>query len=481
MKTKLVYLSLLTFWLSACSSDFLSVVPETERTGANFYKTAADFNTAVVGTYGTFKHAGLYGTGGGSLIWLGEVSTDNTEYGYTRTPVSAIGFEIEDLNYSLSNTFFRDAWLGHYQGIGRANGILDRIGSATFDAALRNQYEGEARFLRALFYFNLVRLFGDVQLITNEINDPYATAAITRSPAADVYALIVSDLVAAEEKLPTTITAANAGRASKWAAKSLLGKVYLTQNQHDKAAVKLKEVIDANVHSLMPTYAAVFSASTSFATNKEVILAVQYKTGQIGQGGGFYSLWTPFGALSPDFGVTGGPGDGVNKPTADLIAAYQPGDLRKAASVATAYTNPQGVAVNEAYPVKFKQTGIIRGESDVDYPILRYADVVLMYAEAMNEQSQTATALPLVNQIRKRAGLADLPVSTQAELRLALEQERRVEFAFESQRWFDLVRTGRYVPVMTAKKYPAKPFQVLYPIPQREIELNSKLTQNQGY
>jgi tetratricopeptide (TPR) repeat protein len=480
MKTKLFLLSFLTLLGSACS-DFLSVVPETERTVANFYKTGADYNTAVLGTYATFKHAGLYGTGGGSLIWLGEISTDNTEYGYTRTPVSAIGFEIDDLNFSLSNTYFRDAWLGHYQGIGRANGILDRIGATNFDAALKTQYEGEARFLRALFYFNLVRLFGDVQLVTSEINDPYATATLTRAPAAEVYALIISDLVSAEEKLPAVITAANAGRASKWAAKSLLGKVYLTQKQYDKAAAKLKEVIDANVYSLMPKYADVFAASTSFAANREVILAVQNKGGQIGQGGGFFSLWTPFGALSPDFGVTGGPGDGVNKPTTDLIAAYQAGDLRKAASVATSYTNTQNLVINEAYPVKFKQTGIIRGESDVDYPILRYADVLLMYAEALNEQNQTTAALPLVNQIRKRAGLPDLTVSAPADLRLALEQERRVELAFESQRWFDLVRTGRFVPVMTAKGYPAKPFQTLYPIPQREIELNKMITQNTGY
>ncbi|WP_375444746.1 RagB/SusD family nutrient uptake outer membrane protein [uncultured Fibrella sp.] len=480
MKTRLIYLSLLAFWVSSCS-EFLSVVPETERTVANFYKTAADFNTAVVGTYATYKHAGLYGNGGGSLIWLGEVSTDNTDYGYTRTPVSALGFEIEDLNYSLSNTYFRDAWLGHYQGIGRANAILDRIDAAPFDATLKAQYEGEARFLRAQFYFNLVRLFGDVQLVAKEINDPYGTADIPRSPAADVYALIVSDLVAAEDKLPATIAAANAGRVSKWAAKALLGKVYLTQKQYDKAALKLKEVIDANVYSLLPNYTDVFAASTSFAANKEVILSVQYKGGQIGQGGNFYSLWTPFGAVSPDFGVSGGPGDGVNRPTADLIAAYEPGDVRKAASIVTSYKDAQGKVVNEPYPVKFRQTGIIRGESDVDYPVLRYADVLLMYAEALNEQSQPATALPFLNQVRKRASLPDSKATVQADLRLALEQERRVELAFESQRWFDLVRTGRFVPVMTAKGYAAKPFQVVYPIPQREMDLNRRLTQNSGY
>ncbi|MDB5239989.1 MAG: RagB/SusD family nutrient uptake outer membrane protein, partial [Spirosoma sp.] len=466
MKIRLVYLSLLAFCLSACN-DFLSVVPETERTVANFYKTAADFNTAVVGTYATYKHAGLYGNGNGSLIWLGEVSTDNTDYGYTRTPVSALGFEIDDLNYSLSNTYFRDAWLGHYQGIGRANAILDRIGAMTFDAALKAQYEGEARFLRAQFYFNLVRLFGDVQVVTTEINDPYGTATIARSPAAEVYTLIVSDLVAAEEKLPATITVANAGRASKWAAKSLLGKVYLTQKQYDKSAAKLKEVVDAGVHSLLPSYADVFAASTSFAANKEVILAVQYKGGQINQGGNFYSLWTPFGVTAPELGISGGPGDGINRPTADLIAAYETGDARKTASVATSYKDASGKVVNEPYPVKFRQTGIIRGESDVDFPLLRYADVLLMYAEALNEQGQTTAALPFLNQVRKRAGLAESKAAAQADLRLALEQERRVELAFESQRWFDLVRTGRFVPVMTAKGYAVKPYQVLYPIPQR--------------
>jgi len=480
MKLKHISLSILALWVSACS-DFLSVLPETERTIENFYKTAADYNTAVIGTYATLKHAGLYGTGGGSLIWLGEVSTDNTEYGYTRTPVSAIGFEIEDLNYSLSNTYFRDAWQGHYQGVGRANAILDRIATAAIDDALKAQYEGEARFLRAMFYFNLVQLFGDVQLVQTEIKDPYATAGILRSPASEVYALIEADLATAAEKLPATIAAANAGRASKWAAKTLLGKVNLAQKKYAPAAAVLKEVMDANAYKLMPNYSDVFSASTSFANNKEVILAVQNKGGQIGQGGGFYSLWTPFAAISPDFGISGGPGDGVNKPTADLIAAYETGDLRKAASVATSYTNASGVVINEPYPVKFIQTGIIRGESDVDYPILRYADVLLMYAEALNEQNQPAASLPLINQVRKRAGLPELTVTTQADVRLALEKERRVEFAFESQRWFDLKRTDRFVPVMSAKGYPARAFQNLYPVPLREIELNKNLTQNTGY
>ena len=480
MKRTFLSLALLTLGLSSCK-DFLTVVPQTERTTANFYATAADFNTALVGTYGTFKHAGLYGNGAGSLIWLGEVSTDNTDYGTPRTVTSVGAYEIDDLNYSLANTYFRDAWLGHYQGISRANAILDHLPAVSFDATLKGQYEGEARFLRAMFYFNLVRLFGPVQLSITEISDPFGGNTLLRSPVSDVYALIESDLQMAENSLPATITAANQGRASKWAAKALLGKVYLTEQKYAQAGTKLKEIIDANVNSLMPNYADAFSLATSFANNREVMLAVQYKGGQISQGGNFYTQWTPFAANSPDFGFTNGPGDGVNRPTPNLIAAYAAGDARKAASIALSYTNTSGAVVNEPYPIKFRQTGIIKGESDVDYPILRYADVLLMYAEALNEQGQTAAAAAPLNLVRTRARLANTTAATQADMRLALEQERQVELAFESQRWFDLVRTSRFLPVMTAAGKAAKAFQVLYPIPQRETDLNKNLAQNPGY
>ncbi|WP_046243316.1 RagB/SusD family nutrient uptake outer membrane protein [Hymenobacter terrenus] len=491
MKKTFLGLAVLTLGLSSCK-DFLTVVPKTERTTANFYNTAADFNTALVGAYSTFKHAGLYGSGAGSLIWLGEVSTDNTDYGFPRTGSSVNQFQIEDLTYQVGNDLFRDAWLGHYQGISRTNAVLDRLPAVSFDDALKSQYEGEARFLRAMFYFNLVRLFGPVQLSTTEINDPFAGNTLGRAPVNEVYTLIENDLIVAENILPTTITAANAGRASKWAAKALLGKVYLTQKKYGLAADKLKEIIDANVNSLMPNYADVFLSTTTFANNREVMLAAQYKGGQISQGGGFYTQWTPFSALSPDFGFTNGAGDGVNRPTPNLIAAYPAGDVRKTVSIALSYTSTTGTTVNEPYPTKFLQKGIIRGESDVEFPILRYADVLLMYAEAVNEQSgPNAAALDAVNRIIRRSrnlpvntpnATVDLAASTStATLRTRLELERRLELAFESQRWFDLVRTDRFVDVMKAQGKAAQPFHVLYPIPQRETTLNPNLGQNTGY
>lgn len=473
-----------SIFITSCGKDFLEQLPETTRTTNKVYKTSSDFYTAVVGTYSTFKHNGLYGTAGTSsaLLNLGEVVSDNTDFGATRAVSNVSTFELEDFNFSLTNTYFSSAWTGHYVGIARANTILARLPGASFDEASKTRFEAEAKFLRALFYFNLVRLFGDVQLITTETTDPTEGYNVPRTAASKVYELIVSDLTFAEANLPTAITTAEAGRASRWAAKALVGKVYLTQKDYAKAAAKLNEVITSGQFNVTAnSYAAVFSNTTPFASNKDVILAVQYKSGQIGQGSSIWSASLPWNVGGTAFGVSGGSGEGFMRPTADMLAEYEPNDLRKAASIATSYLNGT-TTVNERYVVKYKQTGTIAGDADIDFPVLRYADVLLMYAEALNEQGQWATAAPFINQVRTRAGLSNLATSlSQGDARLAIEKERRVELAFEGQRWFDLIRTGRYLAVMTSKGYATKEFHKLYPVPQREIDLNSSLTQNAGY
>lgn len=470
--------------VASCNKDFLTQVPETIRTTNNVYRTSSDFYTATVGAYSTFKHNGLYGTAGSSsaLLNLGEVVSDNTDFGATRAVSNVSTFELKDFNFSLTNTYFSSAWTGHYIGIARANTILARLPNASFDAGLKTRFEAEAKFLRSLFYFNLVRLFGDVQLVTTETTDPNEGYNIPRTAAAKVYDQIISDLTFAETNLPATIPTAEAGRASRWAAKALLGKVYLTQKDYAKAASKLNEVITSGQFNVTAnTYTSVFSNTTSFASNKDVILAVQYKSGQIGQGSSIWSANLPWNVGGTAFGVSGGSGEGFMRPTADMVAAYERGDVRLPASIATSYQNG-AITVNERYVVKYKQMGTIAGDADIDFPILRYADVLLMYAEALNEQGQMATAVPFINQVRTRAGLPNLSATiSQNDLRLAIEHERRVELAFEGQRWFDLVRTGRYLPVMTSKGYAVKEFHKLFPIPQREIDLNSLLTQNPGY
>jgi len=486
MRKHFIYTGFLfsVFAISSCTKDFLNQVPETTRTTGNVYKTPGDFYNAVVGTYATLKHNGLYGNGGSAsaLLNLGETVSDNADFGATRAVSNVSTFELEDFNFSLSNSFFSSAWTGHYIGIARANTILGRLPGASLDKALSDRFEGEAKFLRGLFYFNLVRLFGDVQLVTTETEGPSEGYTIPRSPAAKVYEQIISDLNAAETLLPSTIPNSEAGRASRWAVKALLGKVYLTQKDYAKAAAKLNEVITSGQFNVTANnYAAVFSNTTAFSANKDMIFAVQYKSGNVGQGNSIWSATIPWGGQGMIFGVNGGSGEGFMRPTADMVATYESGDLRKTASVATSYMSGS-TTVNERYVVKYRQSGITQNEADIDFPVLRYADVLLMYAEALIEQGQVATAIPFVNQVRTRAGLGGLATTlSQADARLAIEKERRVELAFEGHRWVDLVRTGRYLTVMTSKGYATKEFHRLYPIPQRETDLNSSLAQNPGY
>jgi tetratricopeptide (TPR) repeat protein len=481
MKITFFTLVLLACFLGSCQDISLDQVPQTERSEANFYKTNADFYNAIVGVYGALKLPGIIEKGSGSYLYMTEMVTDNTDTGQARGGTATELYYFEDFNFALSSTTISNAWIGHYAGIARTNSILDRLNAANIPQASKDRFEGEAKFMRALFYFNLVRFFGDVQLVTQEITSPYGANSIPRSPAAEVYALIISDLKTAETKLPATIPTAEAGRASSWAAKTLLGKVYLTLKQYDNAATKLKEVIDGNTYSLMPKYADVFAATTSYAANKEYIFAVQYKSGQVGQGSDLWSNWAAVNSSVALLGTGGGTGGGFNRPTADMEAAYEVGDLRKDASMLSSYKAANGTAVNERYVVKFRQQGALNADSDVDFPVLRYADVLLMYGESLNESGRTAEGLPYLNLIRKRAGLTDKTALSQADFRLAMEQERRVELAFEGHRWFDLVRNGRFVTVMKAKNYKVQDFNQLYLIPQREIDLNKTLTQNTGY
>ncbi len=484
-KNSLLYILLLaTVFTTSCKKDFLDQLPDTTRTTNNVYKTSSDFYNAIVGAYSSFKQTGLYGNCNSNtgLLNLGETATDNVDFGATRATSNVSIFELKDFNYSLSNTIFSAVWTGHYIGISRANTILARLPAATFDQATKTRFEAEAKFLRGMFYFNLVRLFGDVQLVTTETTDPSQGYAIPRTAASTIYEQIIADLSFAETNLPATITTAEGGRASRWAAKALLGKVYLTQKDYAKAAAKLNEVIGSGQFNVTAnTYAAVFSNTTSFTANKDMIFSVQYKSGQIGQGSAIWSATIPWNGTGTFFGVSGGSGEGFMRPTLDMLNEYEAGDLRKAASIATSYVSGT-TTVNERYTVKYKQAGTVAGDADIDFPVLRYADVLLMYAEALNEQSQGATAIPFINQVRTRAGLPNLATTlSQTDARLAIEKERRVELAFEGQRWFDLVRTDRYLPVMTSKGYATKAFQKLFPVPQRETDLNTSLTQNPGY
>jgi len=396
--------------------------------------------------------------------------------------------EFDKFYLRTTNPFLSQRWNDAYRGISRCNAILDRIGGVEMNETLRKRYVGEVKFLRALIYFNLVRFFGDVPLVTQEITNPQDGYTFSRTSVAEVYTQIERDLTEAEASLPLKYSGADIGRATSGAAKSLLAKVLMTQRKFPQAAAKLKEVVDSGEYGLLDNYAAIFSPTNK--NHRESVFDVQYRSGGLNEGNPIPSSFAPenSGNAVIAFG-----GDGNNQPTIDLENAYEPNDLRKTASLATSYTNAQGNVIQARFSKKFMDTPPAKYDNNNNFPVIRYADVLLMYAEMLNEQGYVADgeAFKLLNQVRKRAGLpektsADVP--DQAAYRLVIEQERRVELAFEGHRWFDLVRTGRAITVMNAKKtdlglrIELTVNNLVFPIPQSQIDINpSKITQNTGY
>ncbi|WP_026993977.1 RagB/SusD family nutrient uptake outer membrane protein [Flectobacillus major] len=477
MKIRYIYLSFLMLGLSSCKDSFLSLAPISSANTATFYKTSSDMINALNASYGSLQSAGQYG----NYYVVSEIPSDDT------TPVLSGSVtdqdEFDKFYLRTTNPFLAARWSDGYRGIYRTNAILDRIGAVQMDETLKKRIVGESKFLRALMYFNLVRVFGDVPLVLKEITDPNDGYNYSRTAVADVYAQIIKDLQEAETDLPDRYTGADLGRATKGAAKSLLGKVYLTRKQYAEAATKLKEVIDGGVYDLLPNYADVFKVANK--NHKESIFDIQYKKGSIGEGNGLPNAYAPENSGNSVVLFGGG---GNNRPTADFVNAYESGDLRKSVSMSTSYVNAQGITVEYNYIKKYLDTPITSGDSEDNFPVLRYADVLLMYAEALNETGKPIDALPFLNRVRQRAGLASKTTLSQAEMRLALEQERRIELSFEGHRWFDLVRTGRAIPVLTAKaqaigiKTNLTENNLLFAVPQSQIDINpSKIKQNAGY
>ncbi|MFD1144451.1 RagB/SusD family nutrient uptake outer membrane protein [Larkinella insperata] len=480
MKRNYLFVALLSLTLGSCKEEFLALSPISQASTTTFYKTGADLLNALNGAYGALQLNGQYG----QFYVVSEVPSDDTRPVLSGSVTDQD--EFDKFYLRTTNPYLATRWSDGYKGIYRCNAIIDRSAGVTMDEALKSRILGEAKFLRALMYFNLVRVFGDVPLVVKEIIDPQEGYEYSRTPVADIYAQIIKDLTEAEAALPATYTGTNVGRATSGAAKSLLGKVHLTRKNYRDAAGKLKEVIDAGTYELLPSYASVFQASNK--NHKESIFDVQYKKGSIGEGSNFANQYAPenSGNAVIQFG-----GAGNNQPTPDLIAAYEPGDLRKDVSLATSYTNTSGAKIDYNFVRKYRDAPVVNNDSEDNWPVLRYADVLLMYAEALNETGNTADALPYLNRIRTRAGLAAktaAEVGTQAAMRMTLEQERRVELAFEGHRWFDLVRTGRALPILQAKataigiKTNLTENNLVFPIPQSQIDINrSKITQNQGY
>ncbi|NLU90748.1 RagB/SusD family nutrient uptake outer membrane protein [Chitinophaga sp. Ak27] len=474
--------ALLALMLSSCGKGFIDLKPVSAVTTDNFYKTAEDFKNAVSGAYNALRTGGTYGVD--SYIF-GEIRSDNS------LPVASGSVtdqdEFDRFYIRTTNPYINNRWSNSYTSIARCNAIIGRIDPIAMDNTLKARYVGEAKFLRALFYFNLVRTFGDVPLVLKEITNPDEGYQYGRNPKAEVYTQIEKDLTDAIAALPVSYTGADAGRATQGAARAILGRVLLTQKKYAPAAEQLKAVIGQGQYALVPVYADFFKVSNK--NNKEAIFDVQYRSGGVGQGNPWPNSFAPQNSGNAVIMFGGG---GNNTPTDDLVNDYEAGDQRKAATIATSYVNASGATIPGNFVKKYFDVPAMANDNGNNIPVIRYADVILMYAECLNEAGYVAggDAFTYLNNVRNRAGLVSLTatdVPTQAAFRLAMEHERRVEFAFENLRWYDLVRTDRAITVLNGKSAqinlvnPVTQQNLVFPIPQSQIDINkTKITQNEG-
>jgi hypothetical protein len=491
---------LVALGLLSCGDDFLNKTDPATLVASGFYKTEAQVQQAVNGVYGQLQGIIL------SQWQYNEFITDNTTLHFN-TGDRGQGPDIEALEFWQVNSgtpTISTLYSSIYLSLVNINTTLAKLPEATFDATLKAQYEGELRFIRAYYYFLLVQYFGDVIIITEPLQTPAEAYAFERQPVDNVYELIRSDLDFAVNALPESYKATNKGRASKGAALTLLGKVQLTRKEYGEAIATLRQVLSLG-YSLLPNYADVFDPQNK--NHVESIFDVQFQ-GDNTQGEGSNFIYT-FAPLFSDGSVINFPGQngaGWNIPSRDMIAAYEPGDLRKEVSLKEGYFNQENEWIPVPFINKYNHPHTIRGITNDNWPVLRYADVLLMLAEAINEEEKgpSTEAYGYLNTIRDRADLDELSGLDEVSFREAVLKERRIELAFENHRWFDLKRTktpealttflNAYAAIersnpttdrggipFTPGDYQFSPYEVLFPIPASERRINTKLSQNTGY
>lgn len=472
----------------------LEVQPVTFSSGNAYYQTEEQIQTAVNGAYGVLQT--VYTTG---EIWaFTEMRSDNTTYQYNPNNRCCITREeIDEFLNTAVDRYTETLWSTIYSGIQQSNVILNRINNVDFaDQTIKDRLAGEVQFLRALYYFHLVRLFGAVPLVLQEVEGPNDAITGSRTDAAQVYQQIIADASAAAASLPVSYPGSEAGRVTQGAALTLLGEVYMTLKDYPKAMENFEKVLAAG-YELEPDYASVYNPGNK--NNGELIFSIQFDAAVEGENSNFFFTFGPYNAgvdltgFQPQLG-------GMNIPTLDMIRAYEEGDRRKEASIGF-YEKEENRAMYEAigdsmpYIKKFYHPPFAQsGRTNDNWPVYRYSHVLLMMAEALNESGSTNEAHAYLNQVRQRAGLSDMAGLNQAQLRSALNHEKRVELAFENHRWFDLLRTGEALETMNAhgieekarlerlspSAFNVQAHMLLFPIPEKEARLNN-LPQNEGY
>ena len=484
LKYNLIAIALLGFSFSSCS-DFLEQNPQTDLSENDFYKTADDILSAVNGAYSSLQEGDIYG----NWYVFGEIPSDNTRNQLSGSVTTQN--EFDQFYIDTQNSMIANFWKAAYKVINRTNTILGRIDGIEINTELANRYKLECKFIRALMYFNLVRVYGDVPLVLKEISIS-ESYDILREPKENVYNQIIADLKEAQD-LPVSYSTAEDGRATQGAAKALLANVYMTLHKYAEAETILAEIINSGRYSLLENtpgslnidgYKNVFSPVNH--NSKEGIFEIQFLKGGYGEGSNYANNFAPENS-GTNVVVVGGTG-GNNIPEMDIYNAYEEGDLRRDFSMSLGYydNRKNNEWVESRYVCKFMDVPYQNNDASNNYPVIRYADVILMYAEALNQNGKTAEACKYLNMTRRRGfgyqttetSPVDLQTTDKAQFALMVEQERRVELAFENHRWFDLIRTGRAVEVMRSKGFSLNETNLICPIPQKQIDVNPKLTQN---
>lgn len=434
----------------------------------DFYVSVSDFTVGLNGCYSTLRAPIAY-------EWmLTEVRSDNTylnNYG-TTNPQNLQIISNDVFEAPSFDLFIEQYWATCYSSIRSVNGLTKALATSynsatgtidynttgtTFPLTIseRKRISGEASFMRAYHYFNLVRIYGGVFLI-DKIVTPDEALLIPRSSVADIYKFIVADLKNATANCTTakySATAGTGGSVTKWAAEALLAKVYLTLGQKTDALPLINDVITSSGHSLLTAgttpYADVFSSTNEL--NAEIIFAIRFKSGALGYGSSLSNLFssTTDQKISTLVYPTGNRG-GYNNPTPELFTSYvSSSDKRRDYNIKTKSATP---ATSQLYWAGKHNIAVsVQNDSELDWPVLRYSDVLLMYCEAVGVYN--TTTIGYLNQVHTRSGLTTIsPAPTAlADFEKAVANERRWEFALENQRWFDLLRFSKTMPTVNAK------------------------------
>lgn len=477
--------------LTGCS-DFLDEKPQNNTgTTGSFYKNTSDIEYALTSAYADLQVSGYYSN---NLVLMTDVRSDDLGTYSNAGGNAGREYHIKIFTAQSDNQIFRNVWAKIYETIYRCNNVTAHINVVTGDK-LKLQYEAEARFLRALSYFNVVRLWGAAPLIL----EPLTTAEVaqcSRNSTGEIYAAIEADLLFASDvnNLPKFFSGANRGRATSLAAKGLLGKVYIQQKKWSEAKTILGELINsdnAGTHELMADIANVFSTAPVHGStaaefknytgwnpqkfNKEILFGVLFNKDISGEGRTALSYYSSQADINEELKSS--------SPTCVYAASDRRSDLM---------LSIKGTNSDNALLIKYAD--VISSTSQYAYstPVLRWADVLLMYAEALNETgydtSASSPALQVLNQVRTRSyprgAYASANLPDQDAFRSAVLLERRLEFPMEMQRWFDLIRTGKAIGAIAKIGYTISEKDMLFPVPSNEVNLRNdteKFPQNPGY